>query len=173
VTSALAAAGNLGVETTLLASAVERGLAADEQTVQVVLEVVTELVARAPEFRESLVTEKMVREVEQVMAKRKPFPGVRAFAWRLLAVMTPGLANAQILDECVLRGELVKLLADFRSEENYEARLGKWEFVAALVKSSKLEGLDASLVRKLREYAAVGLGYAPLEGGENVKIATV
>jgi hypothetical protein len=86
----------------------------------------------------------------------KPFPDVRALNWALCTVLL-SVGNYVQADSV-----LVKLLQDFTSEEEYDARRAKWDFVRTFAaKKDNKSIVDDQLWRSLVTYAQQGLAYAP------------
>jgi Proteasome non-ATPase 26S subunit len=112
-------------------------------------------------------------EIADRTLKNKPFPAVRAHCWRLLQSLLLNESKENLEKTLLNKGAWTfKLLNDFKSEDHYDAREAKWEFVKALVKAGVGKNeLGEKLYVKLCEYAKVGLGYAPMnDEDEEMKV---
>jgi len=91
----------------------------------------------------------------------KPFPEVRTHTWRLLAALSRSRSLAQ---RALTSEQMRDLLFDFTSEQNSKARIGKHDFVCALMQyhgNWLVSLLDEDTERILTEYARQGPHWVP------------
>ena len=87
----------------------------------------------------------------------KPFPDVRALNWALFTTL---LSIGNFVDS---QSAVLRLLKDFTSEEDYDARRAKWDFVRVFVTKKDCKALvDDETWKSLIAYAQQGLAYAPV-----------
>jgi hypothetical protein len=95
----------------------------------------------------------------------KPFPDVRTQLWRLLTEVISVFPAAESRKLVAKDTGVRKLLEDFKSEEDYEARRAKWGFVKKLVSVENVKIMfddSPNLFDSLVLYAKEGLAFAPL-----------
>jgi len=103
----------------------------------------------------------------------KPFPDSRAMTWRLLATLV--LHSKAVAISILGSDEVREILLDFSSEQNWEARVAKYEFVAALCKAQGEwlgHFLEEAVVKIIRDWDKNGPSYIPWEAAAAVDRGT-
>lgn len=99
----------------------------------------------------------------------KPFPDARSVTWRLLGTLV--LHSKAVAISILGADEIREILLDFGSEENWEARVAKYEFVDALCKAQGEwlgHFLDEHVVKIIREWEKHGPSFIPWDAAAAV-----
>lgn len=112
--------------------------------------------------------EKLVPLVLQNLSG-KPFPDQRPFTWRLLAMLV--LHSRAVAISILGSDEIRDILLDFGSEQNWDSRVAKHEFAAALCKSQGewlQHFLEEAVVKIITDWGRNGPSYIPYDAAAAV-----